>query len=224
MTTVKRIRRAPEEARRHILEAAEASMAAAGPAGLRLQEVADAAGVSHPTILHHFESRDGLIRAVHERSLEQLRDTLTAAFTEADAVHGVVAATFAAFRNGLAQRMQWLLQSGTPPPGERRVEDLFEDMIARVHAFRLARGGASFDLADTRAVVHLTVVTAFGDAVIGGHLRRTATPQADAEGAGRFASWFGDWLQDRMEKDRMEKDRMEKDRIAKDRTEKDRSG
>ena len=191
MTTVKRIRRTPEEARRHILKAAEAAMAAAGPAGLRLQEVAGAAGVSHPTILHHFESREGLIRAVHERSLEELRDTLTAAFTEADAVHGVVAATFAAFRNGLAQRMQWLLQSGAPPRG------LFEDMVERVHAARLGTG-AAIDIADTRAIVHLTVVAAFGDAVIGRHLRRAATGEADAEGAERFAAWFAHWLHDRI--------------------------
>jgi hypothetical protein len=52
LTAAKRIRRTPEEARRLILDAAEACMAKAGPAGLRLQEVAEAAGVSHPTILH----------------------------------------------------------------------------------------------------------------------------------------------------------------------------
>jgi AcrR family transcriptional regulator len=55
MTSAKRIRRTPEEARRLILDAAEASMAIEGPAGLRLLTVAMQAGVSHPTILHHFE-------------------------------------------------------------------------------------------------------------------------------------------------------------------------
>ncbi len=48
-------------------------MAAGGPAGLRLQEVAKAAGVSHPTILHHFGSREGLIQALNLRSVEQFR-------------------------------------------------------------------------------------------------------------------------------------------------------
>lgn len=195
MTPLKRIRRTPEEARRRILEAAEASMAASGPAGLRLQEVAETAGVSHPTILHHFESREGLIRAVHARSIEELRDTLTAAFTATDAVHEVVAATFAAFRNGLAQRMQWILQSGQPAHSL----PVFEEMVERVHAARLRRsGGASIAIADTRAIVHLTVVTAFGDAVVGRHLRRAATPQDDAEGAERFAAWFAAWLHDRI--------------------------
>src|ERR1700722_11490401 len=70
---VKRVRRRPEDARRLILDAAEASMAAAGPAGLRLQDVARAAGVSHPTILHHFGSRKGLVRALNLRTLEDLK-------------------------------------------------------------------------------------------------------------------------------------------------------
>ena len=68
----KRVRRRPEEAKALILDAAEASMKAGGPAALRLQDVARAAGVSHPTILHHFGSREGLVRALNLRSLEAL--------------------------------------------------------------------------------------------------------------------------------------------------------
>jgi len=190
LSAPKRIRRTPEEARRLILDAAEACMAKAGPAGLRLQEVAEAAGVSHPTILHHFESRDGLIRAVHLRSLAQLRETLTEAMTGPGASHQPVATTFAAFREGLAQRMLWMLQSGPPPAGSAL--PIFEEMVGHVHAIRLrlANPGEAVDIEDSRAMVHLTVVAAFGDAVIGQRLRRSPTPQADAEGAKRFADWF----------------------------------
>jgi len=59
-----------------ILEAAEAGMADGGPAGLRLETVAKAAGVSHPTILHHFGSRAGLIQALNLRTIQQLRTVL----------------------------------------------------------------------------------------------------------------------------------------------------
>ncbi len=190
MSAPKRIRRTPEEARALILDAAEACMAKAGPAGLRLQEVADVAGVSHPTILHHFESREGLIRAVHLKSLGQLREVLTAAMTGAGASVQPVAATFAAFREGLAQRMLWILQSGPPPAGSSL--PIFEEMIDHLHAIRLsiARPGEIVDQEDTRAMVHLTVVAAFGDAVIGQRLRRSQTLEADAEGAANFAEWF----------------------------------
>ena len=60
----KRQRRTPEEARRLILEAAQALIVTTGPEGLRLQDIAAAAGISHPLILHHFGSREGLVRAM----------------------------------------------------------------------------------------------------------------------------------------------------------------
>jgi len=188
--TSKRTRRSPEEARGLILDAAEACMAKAGPAGLRLQEVAEFAGVSHPTILHHFESREGLIKAVHQRSLASLRETLTAAMTDADESVQPVAATFAAFRDGLAQRMLWILQSGPPPAGAAM--PIFEEMVDHLHDIRLklARPGEVVDREDTRAIVHLTVVTAFGEAMIGQRLRRSPTSEADAAGAARFVEWF----------------------------------
>ena len=194
MSAPKRIRRTPEEAQRLILDAAEACMATAGPAGLRLQEVAETAGVSHPTILHHFESREGLIRAVHLRSLGQLREVLTAAMTGAGDSVQPVAATFAAFREGLAQRMLWILQSGPPPAGAAL--PIFEEMVDHLHAIRLklARPGVVISREDTKAIVHLTVVAAFGDAVIGQSLRRSPTPEADAEGAKRFADWYAQLL------------------------------
>jgi AcrR family transcriptional regulator len=194
VTAAKRIRRPPEEARRLILDAAEASMQASGPAGLRLQDVAEAAGVSHPTVLHHFESREGLIRAVHARSLQELREQLIAALAGADAVRTPVMDTFAAFRDGLAQRMLWVLQSGSPPA----TMSVFEQMVEEVHAIRVRKRGGDVDVADTRAFVHLTVVTAFGDAVIGRLLRRTTTPEADAAGAEHFAAWFAQWLDDKL--------------------------
>jgi AcrR family transcriptional regulator len=186
----KRIRRTPEEARSLILDAAEACMAKAGPAGLRLQEVAEAAGVSHPTILHHFESREGLIRAAHLRGLGQLRETLTKAMTgDGDGLRPV-AATFAAFRDGLAQRMLWMIQSGVAPQGYTL--PIFEEMVQQLHAIRLkqAAPGEAVDIEDTRARIHLTVVAAFGDAVIGPRIRRAGSPEEEAEAVERFAAWF----------------------------------
>lgn len=198
MNPSKRIRRTPEEARRQILDAAEACMAKAGPAGLRLQEVAETAGVSHPTILHHFESREGLVRAVHQRSVAQLRETLTEAMSSAGASIQPVAATFAAFREGLAQRILWILQSGPPPAGAGI--PIIDDMVDHLHAIRLrlARPGEVVDREDTRAMVHLTTVAAFGDAVIGQRLRRSPTPEADAEAAARFADWYARLLDEKI--------------------------
>jgi AcrR family transcriptional regulator len=197
VTPAKRIRRTSEEARRLILDAADICMAKAGPAGLRLQEVAELAGVSHPTVLHHFESREGLIRALNQRSVEQLGETLRAAMAGPDANVSPVHATFAAFRDGLAQRMLWIMQSGPPAPGPLPI---FEESVDRLHALRerLAKPGQVIDREDTRHMVHLSVVTAFGDAVIGARLRRAETPQAEAQGAEAFAAWFARLLDDQV--------------------------
>src|SRR5271165_2303383 len=74
-----RRRRTGEEARSAILDAAERLLVASGPAGIRLQEVAADVGVSHPTVLHHFGSREGLLEAVVARALESLHAGLLAA-------------------------------------------------------------------------------------------------------------------------------------------------
>ena len=78
---LKRIRRTPEEARRVILDAAERRLSELGPEGIRLQEIAADVGISHPTILHHFDSREGLVLALTQRATDQLRADLLAAFT-----------------------------------------------------------------------------------------------------------------------------------------------
>ncbi|MGH7329781.1 MAG: TetR/AcrR family transcriptional regulator, partial [Polyangiaceae bacterium] len=50
-----------EAARKLILDATERRLVRVGPSGIRLQEVAKDAGVSHPTVLHHFGSRELLV-------------------------------------------------------------------------------------------------------------------------------------------------------------------
>lgn len=186
----KRIRRTPEEAQKLILDAAESSMGAEGPAGLRLQDVARIAGVSHPTILHHFGSRDGLVRALHKRALEELSSTVTGQMGSPGGLH----ATFKAYRDGIAQRMLWLMQSEDgPPKGGLAV---FDAIAASLHALRVQHarpGGPAPDMEETRNVVHLVAIAAFGDALIGKRMRGGA--KDDAAARARFESWFGQMIE-----------------------------
>jgi AcrR family transcriptional regulator len=194
LTNSKRVRRTPEEARRLILDAAEASMAKSGPAGIRLQEVAEAAGVSHPTILHHFESREGLIRALNLRTLSDLRQVLTRAIGDEESTGAdAVAATFAAYRDGLAQRIVWMLQTlPAPAPGAPQSFQLFDDMVDMLHQTRLkfAPPGAVLDRYDSWAIVHLTTIAALGDALIGQRLRRGQSEAEERAAQGRFELWL----------------------------------
>ena len=173
----KRLRRLPEDARNLILDAAETNLAGQSPAALRLQDVAREAGVSHPTILHHFGNREGLIQALNIRAMENLTRIVLAHMGQGESGEEGIARTFAAYREGVAQRLVWLLQSGAlSNPGKLT---FYDQVVDSLHALRkrLARPGHEPDIADTRHVVHLTTVAALGDALIGPRLRQ-------AEGAG----------------------------------------
>ena len=194
----KRIRRTPEEARRVILDAAEAGLGLNGPGSLRLQEVAKAAGVTHPTILHHFGSREGLIQALNQRALTDLKASVMEMLARTDGPKGIVDLAFAAQRNGLAQRMVWLSQTGAEPnPG---ATPIFEEIVQALHAarIRLSPPDAVVDIEDSRAVVHLVTLASFGDALVGQRLRRNRGETDEAEARARFERWFAALLSDRM--------------------------
>jgi hypothetical protein len=54
---------------------------------------------------------------------------------------------------------------------------------------KLAAPGTVPDIEDTRAVIHLTTIAAFGDAVIGPRLRR-GHGEKERAARERFESWF----------------------------------
>jgi TetR/AcrR family transcriptional regulator, repressor for neighboring sulfatase len=72
----KRVRRNPEEARAHILEAAERVLAERGPDAAGLKDVAREAGVSHALVSHYFGTYDGLVEAVFEGYVARVRTGL----------------------------------------------------------------------------------------------------------------------------------------------------
>ena len=53
-----------------ILEAARGEFAQHGFGGARLQDIAARAKLSHPTLLYHFGSKEGLYAAVIEQAME----------------------------------------------------------------------------------------------------------------------------------------------------------
>ena len=114
-----RRRRTPPEAREHILNVAEALVVEHGPDALRVARVAEAAGVSHPTILHHFGSAANLLSSLHHRIARRVRDELVAELEGKDATEDRVDAIGRALARIADPRMgrmiAWLVASGREP-------------------------------------------------------------------------------------------------------------
>jgi AcrR family transcriptional regulator len=73
-------------AKARVRNAAFALHAAKGEANTTVREVAQAAGVTHGVVLHHFSNKDGLRRAVQQHMIDLLRQALDDVPTEGTAV------------------------------------------------------------------------------------------------------------------------------------------
>jgi AcrR family transcriptional regulator len=183
-----RKRRTAEQARSAILDAAERRLVQAGPGAIRLQEVAADVGVSHPTVLHHFGSREGLIEAVVVRALDSLHAVLLATVRSAPEHPGQVGAMLdgvfdALVSGGHGRAFLWLALSGYAPT----VEELRVRSVAdAVHAIRKERrkqaGKKAPSAEDTYFTVLLPALALLSMSVIG--------HDDDPEGPARFRAWL----------------------------------
>ncbi len=192
---MRRVRRSPEEARRLILETAQALIARTGPEGLRLQDIAAEAGISHPLILHHFKSRAGLVRALTRQTAAEFKDRFVAALAQPElTTEALIDRVFDAFAGGLAQRLAWLAitdPEGMDPEGEADEPATVQREIAEtLHMRRVAAAppGREVTREDSQWLMHLVAVAAFGEAMHGVRLRR-GRGQDEGE-TRRFRAWF----------------------------------
>lgn len=72
----KRVRRSPEQARQHILDAAVRTLSKHGPAACGLKDVAKAAGISHALITHYFGTYEALVEAAMDEAMSQVRERM----------------------------------------------------------------------------------------------------------------------------------------------------
>lgn len=196
-----RRRRSAEDAKRAILDAAEARFAARGPEGIRLQEIAADVGVSHPAILHHFGSREDLVRAVIDRALEALREDVLAALGATDVsqidVAALVERVFETLGDhGQARLLAWLALAGDDR-GRRRtragapfVLAVAEVVHARRRAAWAAAGRRTPPFEDSLFAIHLASFALLGDALLGDATRASSGFAEPAIAGRRFRSWF----------------------------------
>lgn len=183
-----------ETARVLILDATEKRLAAVGPSGIRLQEVAADAGVSHPTVLHHFGSRELLVKAVIERSLQaihvRLVDALTASSGDEQQIEALldnVGQLLA--ESGHGRVVMWLALEGHHV-GDGGMN--LASVVDAAHALRLSRhnSGPIPTREDTARTVSLATLALVGGAVVGPMVLKNAGLDETTEESARFRKWL----------------------------------
>ena len=190
-----RTRLSANEARDAILRAAEKRVLEVGPNGLRLQDIAKAVGVSHPTVLHHFGNRDALVNAVVMRAMDTLQSELLACFVDLEGdpdrlAQLALARIDRALRtNGHARLLAWLALAKVELPGETPLRRLV-DVVARARTAT----GATASIEDAQLTVLLTTATMFGTAIVGGELCRQLGLPDTERALERLRTWFARML------------------------------
>ncbi len=197
-----RKRRTAEEARAAILDAAERRLVVSGPAGIRLQEVAADVGMSHPTVLHHFGSREALVKEVCERRFAAIHADLVRAIAAssggAEEVTGILESVFHALEaHGHGRVVFWLALEGILM---KREELRLHEMGLAVHAIRgKKRKGRAAPIEDTLHVVALAALALLAESVLGKHILRDAGLGDDRASRARFRAWLARLLADHLE-------------------------
>lgn len=142
-----RVRRTPEKSRQLILDAAEAVVREVGPGGLRVADVARRAEMTHPNLLHHFGTREGLMAALTERLLARATTrVLTGAGEIASAPTSertarVVELLEELDGDGDGRLLAWLALSGRVQPGGWPSAEPLVDVAHGLSSDRVSRQG-----------------------------------------------------------------------------------
>lgn len=198
-----RRRRTAEEARRAILQAAQRRLAAGGPEAIRLQEIARDLGISHPAILHHFESRDGLMQALAHSAVEALDRELVQVIgdpavqaTPAVVLDRVIAALG---ESGLARLLGWYTLTFTPQP-QAEEQFILRHVVDVLHT-RLAHAelaGPTPSREEVSQMVRLAAVALLGDAIFGRLLSFSLGTSDDADAEDSFRRFLARLLAERL--------------------------
>jgi AcrR family transcriptional regulator len=182
-----RKRRRPEEARRLILDAAQALIAERGPDAVGLKDVAQAAAVSHALVTHYFGTYEGLVEEALIDHLERQRlDGIERIRAAADPEAWLTIA-FEQFGHPLAVRLLvWALLTGRLEREDFvvfRTRGLAATVDALEDTLRAAGRTVDRDVLERSVLLGLSAVIGYtvGRKPLWGALGKRANAERDAE-------------------------------------------
>jgi AcrR family transcriptional regulator len=173
-TAPRRVRRTPGEARTLALASARRLLLKSGPDAITLQAVAADLGMSHTNLLHHFGSAGGLHSSLMREMVRELTDAIESAVMRfrggQGSVRDFVDIVFDAFDSGGAgQLAAWIMLSGEAEH-LAPVQEVVRKYIHNVEGTSDSVQQHVHDRVTTATL--LVTIAAFGDALIGDHLRK----------------------------------------------------
>jgi len=177
-----------------ILRAAERRLIDGGPEAIRLEKIAADARVSHPAILYHFGSREGMVEAMVLNGMKRLQQQILEGWPSAKEpdVEGTFKRLYElASRRGVARMLAGVIligrDIGVMRPG------VFRPAAERLHAGRVRRatrdGTRTPELEDSLFAATFLMVLVLGDSLFGNSLRR-AVGIRSKDSAQRFRRWL----------------------------------
>lgn len=168
---------------------------AGGPEAIRLQEIAADVGISHPAVLHHFGSREGLVEAMVRHGLAKLQAQFLEGWPsqkELD-LEGVLERFYeVASHRGVARMLAWLILSGQSLGAMG--QNMLRPAAERMHAGRIRRaqkaGRRLPELEETLLAASFLAILVLGDSLFGPSVRRAMGLGANPSGTRRFRRWL----------------------------------
>lgn len=172
--TIPRTRRAPDEARQLILQAAEQLLIGGGPRAVQLRAVAQRVGITDAGVAHHFTNRDGLLLALLRHGGQRLRRAVADAseswINDQASVTDLVDRVAAVYSEGYGELAIALHAAGWRDEGV----GLLEPVVDLLHAARHRQPGQRLRRLDTQlavAALHQALAT---EPAYGAAFRRSA--------------------------------------------------
>ncbi|MEM1139308.1 MAG: TetR/AcrR family transcriptional regulator [Pseudomonadota bacterium] len=140
-SNVTKIRRSAEEARQHLIEAAEAVFDREGLSGLSIRKLADESGYSPAALYKHFRDKGDLIICLKEAFFARVRKAMNRKGIAAhEAVNRLEEAMLIYIEEALAKPHHYAAAFSDEPPRMADNDEPLEEGTERGHAFQVFFG------------------------------------------------------------------------------------